>query len=345
MKAAVLRSGHMVVDTFAEPVPGEGEVLVAVHACGICGSDLHFVHHGANFLALTSEMNGVTKRPPVDLTRDVHMGHEFCAEVLEWGPRTTGPKPGTLVTSMPVLMRNGERQSLSFSNSAAGAYGERMVLSSELLVPVPSGVTAVNAALTEPLAVGLHAVNASGIQPGQGAVVIGCGPVGLTLIACLKNIGVSPVIASDYSSARRAIAVEMGADVVVDPTQQDVVSAWQQHDGKQPLVVFEAVGVPGLINTVMRDVPRETKIVVVGLCMEPDTFQPVFGVLKELTLQFVVTYSPQEFEQAMHLIAEGDIDVSPMVTGQVGLNDIAQAFSDLSQADQHTKIMVMPLMA
>ena len=79
--------------------------------------------------------------------------------------------------------------------------------------------------------------------------------------------------------------------------------------------------------------------------MEPDTFQPVFGVLKELTLQFVVTYSPQEFEQAMHLIAEGTIDVSPMVTGQVGLNDIAQAFSDLSQADQHTKIMVMSLMA
>jgi 2-desacetyl-2-hydroxyethyl bacteriochlorophyllide A dehydrogenase len=345
MKAAVLRSGHMVVDTFAEPVPGEGEVLVAVHACGICGSDLHFVHHGANFLALTSEMNGVNKRPPVDLARDVHMGHEFCVEVLEWGPRTTGPKPGTLVTSMPVLVRNGERQSLSFSNSVAGAYGERMVLSSELLVPVPSGVTAVNAALTEPLAVGLHAVNVSGIKPGQSAVVIGCGPVGLTLIACLKNVGISPVIASDYSPARRAIAAQMGADLVVDPREQDVVSAWQQHDGKQPLVVFEAVGVPGLINTVMRDVPRETKIVVVGLCMEPDTFQPVFGVLKELTLQFVVTYSPQEFEQAMHLIAEGAIDVSPMVTGQVGLNDIAQAFKDLSQPDQHTKIMVMPLMA
>jgi threonine dehydrogenase-like Zn-dependent dehydrogenase len=95
----------------------------------------------------------------------------------------------------------------------------------------------------------------------------------------------------------------------------------------------------------MRYVPRETKIVVVGLCMEPDTFQPVFGVLKELTLQFVVTYSPKEFQQAMHLIAEGTIDVSPMITGQVGLNDIAQAFSDLSHPDQHTKIMVMPLMA
>ena len=131
---------------------------------------------------------------------------------------------------------------------------------------------------------------------------------------------------------------------MVDPSKQDVVSAWRQHDGKQSLVVFEAVGVPGLINTVMRDVPRETKIVVVGLCMEPDTFQPVFGVLKELTLQFVVTYSPKEFEQAMHLIADGTIDVSPMVTGQVGLNEIAQAFSDLSHPDQHTKIMVMPLL-
>ena len=342
MRAAVLRSGQLVVDNFAEPIPGPGEVLVAVRACGICGSDLHFVQHGADFLRLSSEMNGVTRRAPVDLGRDVHMGHEFCAEVLESGPGTAGPQPGTLVTSMPMLIRNGERQSLSFSNTVAGAYGERMVLSNELLVTVPSGIDVSHAAMTEPLAVGLHAVNRSGIAKGQAAVIIGCGAVGLTVIACLKTKGISPIIASDYSAARRAAALAMGADIVVNPADEDLIEVWNKHDGRQPLVVFEAVGVPGIINATMRDVPRETKIVVVGLCMQSDTFQPVFGVLKELTIQFVVTYTGEEFEQALHLIADGTVDVAPMITGHVGLTGIAQAFTDLSQPELHTKIVVTP---
>jgi len=342
VKAAVLRSGQLVVDNFAEPIPGPGEVLVAVRACGICGSDLHFVQHGADFLRLSSEMNGVTRRAPVDLGRDVHMGHEFCAEVLESGPGTAGPKPGTLVTSMPMLIRNGERQSLSFSNTVAGAYGERMVLSNELLVTVPSGIDVSHAAMTEPLAVGLHAVNRSGIAQGQAAVIIGCGAVGLTVIACLKTKGISPIIASDYSAARRAAARAMGADIVVNPADEDLIEVWNNHDGRQPLVVFEAVGIPGIINATMRDVPRETKIVVVGLCMQSDTFQPVYGVLKELTIQFVVTYTGEEFEQAMRLIAEGTVDVAPMITGHVGLDGIAQAFTDLSQPELHTKIVVTP---
>lgn len=342
MRAAVLRAGQLVVDNFAEPIPGPGEVLVAVRACGICGSDLHFVQHGADFLRLSSEMNGVTRRAPVDLGRDVHMGHEFCAEVLESGPGTVGPQPGTLVTSMPMLVRNGERQSLSFSNTVAGAYGERMVLSNELLVTVPSGIDVSHAAMTEPLAVGLHAVNRSGIAKGQAAAIIGCGAVGLTVIACLKTKGISPIIASDYSAARRAAALAMGADIVVNPADEDLIEVWNKNDGRQPLVVFEAVGVPGIINATMRDVPRETKIVVVGLCMESDTIQPVYGVLKELTIQFVVTYTGEEFEQAMHLIADGTVDVAPMITGHVGLSGIAQAFTDLSQPELHTKIVVTP---
>ena len=342
MRAAVLRAGQLVVDNFAEPIPGPGEVLVAVRACGICGSDLHFVQHGADFLRLSGEMNGVTRRAPVDLGRDVHMGHEFCAEVLESGPGTVGPKPGTLVTSMPMLVRNGERQSLSFSNTVAGAYGERMVLSNELLVTVPSGIDVSHAAMTEPLAVGLHAVNRSGIAKGQAAAIIGCGAVGLTVIACLKTKGISPIIASDYSAARRAAALAMGADIVVNPADEDLIEVWNKNDGRQPLVVFEAVGVPGIINATMRDVPRETKIVVVGLCMESDTIQPVYGVLKELTIQFVVTYTGEEFEQAMHLIADGTVDVAPMITGHVGLSGIAQAFTDLSQPELHTKIVVTP---
>lgn len=341
MRAAVLRGGRLVVDNVGEPAPGEGEVLVAVKACGICGSDLHFVDHGADFLRLTSEAYGGVA-PSVDLSRDVRMGHEFSAEVIASGPRTDGPKPGTIVTSMPILMRGGQRISLSFSNSEAAAYGERMVLSSDVLVSAPSGCDADAIALTEPLAVGLHAVNKSGVARGTTALVAGCGPVGLTVIACLKARGIGPIIASDFSAARRATAMAMGADIVIDPAVDDLFAAWRREGGRQPVVMFEAVGVPGLINTAMREMPRDGKIVVVGLCMQTDHFEPTYGVIKELTLQFVVTYTPQEFRDAMHLIADGAVDVAPMITGRVALDDIATAFSDLSRPGAHTKILVKP---
>lgn len=324
-----------------EPTPREDEVLVGVKACGICGSDLHFVDHGADFLRLSSEAFG-TSVYSVDLARDVRMGHEFSAEVIAAGPNTQGPKPGTLVTSMPLLMRGGNRVSLSFSNSEAGAYGERMVLSNDVLVTAPSDCDPDALALTEPLAVGLHAVNKSGIEKGTTALVAGCGPVGLTVIACLKARGIGPIIASDFSAARRATAVAMGADVVVDAADDDLFDAWRRAGARQPVVMFEAVGVPGLINAAMRAMPRDGKIVVVGLCMQTDRFEPTYGVLKELSLQFVVTYTPAEFREAMHLIADGVVDVGPMITGRVDLNDIAGAFAELARPDVHTKILVKP---
>lgn len=341
MRAAVLRNGRLVVDDVAEPKPVEGEVLVAVKACGICGSDLHFVDHGADFLRLSSEAYGLD-RPMVDLSRDVRMGHEFSAEVIESGPNTTGPKPGTIVTSMPLLMRGGNRISLSFSNTEAAAYGERMVLTNDVLVAAPAGADADRISLTEPLAVGLHAVNKSGIEKGNTALIVGCGPVGLTVIGCLKARGIGPIIASDYSAARRATALAMGADVVVDPATSDLFDTWRSTDSTQPMVLFEAVGAKGLINTAMRRMPRDGKIVVVGLCMQTDSFEPTYGVLKELTLQFVVTYTPGEFRDAMRLIADGVVDVGPMITGRVGLDDIAAAFTELGTPDKHTKILVVP---
>lgn len=341
MKAAVLRQGRLLVESVDEPRPAEGEVLVAVKACGICGSDLHFVDHGADFLRLSSEAYGLAK-PTVDLSRDVRMGHEFSAEVIESGPNTAGPKPGTIVTSMPVLIRGGNRLSLSFSNTEAGAYGERMVLSNDVLVAAPSGADTDRIALTEPLAVGLHAVNKSGVEKGTTALIIGCGPVGLTVIGCLKARGIGPIIASDFSAARRATALAMGADVVVDPATTDLFDTWRATNSQQPMMIFEAVGARGLINDAMRRVPRDTKIVVVGLCMQTDSFEPTYGVLKELTLQFVVTYTPGEFRDAMHLIADGTVDVSPMITGRVGLDGIAEAFRELGAPDTHTKILVVP---
>ncbi len=345
MRAAVLRDGQMVVaDDVAEPQPAFGQVLVDVKACGICGSDLHFAKHGQTMLDLGKEMNGMPDfgRLPPDLGRDLFMGHEFAAEVLEYGPGTEGPPPGSLVTSIPIMLTATGMTDLAYTNEYPAGYSERMLLSAPMLVEVPNGLDAKRAALTEPMAVGLHAVNRSEITERSGALVLGCGPVGLAVIAALRLKGVETIVATDFSAARRALAATMGASEVVDPRDEPAFEAWRRVGGAKDLVVFEAIGVPGIINEALRDAPPRSKIVVVGVCMEQDTITPYYGVGKELSIQFVLAYDPMEFAGSLRSIAEGEIDVTPMITGEVDLDGVAGAFTDLGNPDDHCKIIVMP---
>jgi len=334
----------VVRDDVPDPEPGFGQVLVQVKACGICGSDLHFAKHGATMLALGREIEGIPDmgRTAPDLDRDVFMGHEFSAEVLEVGPDTIGPQPGTLVTSIPAMLTLTGVKDLVYSNDLPAGYSERMLLSAPMLLEVPNGLGPDRAALTEPMAVGFHAVNRSGIEPGAGALVLGCGPVGLAVIAALQLRDVAPIVASDYSPARRALAERMGAHVVVDPAQEQAFDVWAREGGARPLVVFEAIGVPGVIDGMLRSAPPQTRIVVVGVCMERDAITPFFAIGKELNLQFVLGYDPMEFEATLRSIAEGTIDVEPMITGRVGLDGVPDAFQALAHPDDHCKILVTP---
>jgi len=334
----------VVRDDVTDPVPEFGQVLVQVKACGICGSDLHFAKHGATMLALGQEMEGVPDmgRTPPDLDRDIFMGHEFSAEVIDIGPDTVGPKPGTLVTSIPMMLTMTGVKDLVYSNDLPAGYSERMLLSAPMLVEVPNGLEAGLAALTEPMAVGLHAVNRSGIAAGTGALVLGCGPVGLAVIAALKHRGIDPIVASDYSPARRAVAEQMGAHVSVDPAVEGAFDAWTREGGGRPLVVFEAIGVPGIIDSALRSAPPQTRIVVVGVCMERDAITPFYAIGKELNLSFVLGYDPMEFEASLRAIAEGEVDVTPMITGRVGLDGVPEAFRALADPDEHCKILVTP---
>jgi threonine dehydrogenase-like Zn-dependent dehydrogenase len=346
MRAAVLRAGEIVVrDDVPEPVPAAGEVLVQVRACGVCGSDLHFARHGASMVALGEEMEGagaIGTGAGVDLGRDVFMGHEFSAEVLEAGPGTAAPAPGTIVTSIPTLLTPTGIREIVYSNDVACGYGERMVLSVPLLVTVPDGLDPGHAALTEPMAVGIHAVNRGGIEPGEGALVLGCGPVGLAVVAALRARGIDTIVASDYSPARRQLALAMGAHEAVDPAREPAFDAWRGTAGEEQVVVFEVVGVPGVIDSIFRAAPRGARIVVVGVCMERDTVTPLFASAKELSLRYVFGYDLNEFAASLDAIAQGTIDVAPLITGRVDLDGVPGAFDALSHPDRHGKILVTP---
>ena len=349
MRAAVLNKGEILVrEDVDEPVPGLGQALVQVKACGICGSDLHFAKHGASMLALGREMAGgmmadAGARPELDLDQDVYMGHEFAAELLELGPDTESDiKPGALVTAIPVLMGMGGVEPIVYSNTTKAGYGERMLLTAPLLLEVPNGLPAEHAALTEPMAVGLHGVNKGRLQEGEGAIVLGCGPVGLACIAALKVKGIGPVVAADFSPARRALAATMGADEAVDPREETAWAAWGRAGKGRTPVVFEAIGVPGIINDIMRSAPAGARVVVVGVCMENDTINPFFGISKELNIQFALGYDPMEFAGSLRSIAEGEIDVAPMVTAQVPLEKTPWAFEALGNPEEHCKIIVTP---
>ncbi|ETB26696.1 zinc-binding dehydrogenase [Mycobacterium avium] len=337
MRAAVLRDGRMVYrDDVPEPIPETGQVLVGVRACGICGSDLHFAAHGAQVLQMSDRVAGGAGGMRVDLDHDIFMGHEFSAEILEAGPDTETHPPGTWVTSLPVLLSAKGVEPIVYSNTTIGGYAERMLLSAPLLLPIPNGLDVKHAALTEPMAVGLHAVNKSNITPAETALVLGCGPIGIAIIAALATRGVESIVASDFSPKRRQLATAMGAHRTLDPAQGS------PFDSVKPAVVFEAVGVPGIIDDVLLRARPGTRLVVAGVCMQPDTVHPFFAIAKEINVQFVLAYTPEEFGDSLRALAEGDIDVAPLITGEVGLDGVGAAFDDLADPERHCKVLVTP---
>ena len=358
MRAAVMRSQRLVVADLPPPEPGPGEVLVKTLACGICGSDLHALKHAERFVEASRRAGSVFT---MDLSRDVVMGHEFCAEIVEHGPETTKAlRSGTRVCSRPSLIRADGPRAVGYSNDTPGGYAEYMRLTEALLLEVPNGLPTEQAALTEPMAVGLHAVAKARLEADDVPLVIGCGPVGLAVIAALRLSGAGPIVAADFSSRRRDLATALGADIVVDPakatpwptwreaavwrdvSRAPVLPPWIAGPPLRPAVVFECVGVPGVLDQIMAAAPKGSRIVVVGVCMEPDTIYPMLGISKELNLQFVLGYTPDEFATTLRHIAYGKIPTTPLITGKVGIEGVAGAFEALATPERHAKILVEP---
>ncbi len=210
------------------------------------------------------------------------------------------------------------------------------------------------------MAVGVHAVERANTGPDDVPLVVGCGPVGLAVIAALKLKGLEPIVATDFSPARRGLARTMGADIVVDPAETSPYTCWEEaaqpsdeHPAAglalpvfgpsfRPGVFFECVGVPGILRQLVEGAARGSRIVVVGVCMESDHFEPLIAINKEISMEFVLAYTPLEFAETLQHIAEGRILVEPLISGTVGLAEVPGAFKELATPDRHAKIIVDP---
>jgi len=338
MQVALMERGRIWVDTQDVPTPGPGEVLVRTAACGICGSDLHAAAHTDDFVATSRETGGAFK---LTSFAPVVLGHEFCAEVVDFGPDCQRELSiGQLVCSMPVLLRSTP-VAVGYDPDTPGGFSEYMRLSERLLLPVPAGTPVSAAALTEPMAVGYHAVNKARLSGSETALVIGCGPVGLAVITALKAAGIGPIVGADYSAGRRNFATAQGATSIVDPQTESAFASAEVRTAKE-LVVFECVGVKGMLDSIFAGVPQNTRIVVVGVCLQMDHARPLIAINKELNVQYVLGYSGKEFAESLIHIADGKFDVADLVTDKVGLDGVADAFERLRSPDKHAKILVTP---
>lgn len=394
MKAVVCCGGSLEVADIPAPEPGPGQVLLNVSRAGICGSDLHLRSNIDDFITAAAAVSDGAAPPGA---AGVVFGHEFSGEVADYGPGTHRRwKPGTLMVAMPMCRHGHQPHIVGTTPDAPGSFAEQMVVQESVAFAVPNGLSAEHAALTEPMAVAWHAVQRSRIQRGQTAYVIGCGPIGMAVIAFLKAKGVEVVIASDLSPRRRELAKRCGADVVIDPQLADPFAArpapgrstrvagisfpnapwsvpghpddmnlafdameklrrfallpwWQlfraMHrfdKGPAGPVVFECVGIPGMLHRLIMDAPVMSRIIVVGACLEPDTIHPIAANMKEVDLRFSVGYNPGEFRDALHMLADGKVDPAPFLTGTVGLHGVDAAFDALGKPEEHAKVLIDP---
>jgi threonine dehydrogenase-like Zn-dependent dehydrogenase len=382
MRAVVCEGHELSVREVPDLIPGPGQVVIEVQRCGICGSDLHSRLHADDLADVLGEIG---YDDYMRAAHPVVLGHELFGVVAERGPDTRGtPAEGTPVVALPLVRHGREIHAVGLSAKAPGGYAERVIVQESMVLKVPNGLTPDTAALTEPMAVAWHAVNRGEVRRGDLAVVLGCGPVGLAVISVLKARGVEKVVASDLSAGRRALATACGADVVVDPrevspfagcadlghftTMQGPIGAaldavegldrlpipwwysWRALDKvgattpKAP-VVFECVGVPGMLDQVLAGVPLYSRVVVVGVCMGADALRPSMAINKEIDLRFVVGYTPLEFRDTLHALADGRLDPGPVVTGHVGYDGIATAFDALADPEAHAKVHIDPALA
>jgi (R,R)-butanediol dehydrogenase/meso-butanediol dehydrogenase/diacetyl reductase len=328
VRAAVLGSrGDMTVEQVSDPAPDPGQLVIRVTACGICGSDL--------------------KARPA-MSHGTVMGHEFCGEVVALGQGVGDPwRVGMSAAALPVLscgvcswcqageVAHCESARLIGLGGSPGGFAEFVAVSADLSFALPEGLPPSFGALVEPFAVGLHTARVGAIGEGDSVLVIGAGPVGLTTAKWAQVLGASEVVVSDPVAARRELCGAFGAAGVLDPTADELGDGYD--------VVIDCVGKPGLLDQCVAATRTKGRVVVAGVCVEPDPYLPAMALMKELTVAFSVYYRPEEFRSVIDAFTTGRIDPGPLVTKTVPLDQVDGAFDSLIGSVVDSKILVDPM--
>jgi (R,R)-butanediol dehydrogenase / meso-butanediol dehydrogenase / diacetyl reductase len=322
--AALTASGSFEVVAVPDPSPGDGELVLRVRACGICGSDLKAYRYF----------------PPGAV-----LGHEFCGDVVAVGPGAGGWSAGEFAASLPVRScgrcrwclggepAHCERADLLGLGGPAGAFAEyvRVTAATSVLLPPELGAYG---ALVEPLSVGLHTVSAARLRPGDRVLVIGAGNVGMAVTTWACRLGAGEIVVSDPAPARRAGAAAFGASGAHDPADGPPSGAFD--------VVFECAGMPGTVQAAIDAVGVHGRVVVAGVCTAPDPVAHVAAVMKEVHVRYAAYYRTEEFASAARLVASGAVDPAPFVSRTVPLGGLGGAFDDLESGSGDRKVLVDP---
>jgi (R,R)-butanediol dehydrogenase / meso-butanediol dehydrogenase / diacetyl reductase len=331
--AAFRRQNEMMVIDAPEPAARAGEVVLKVHNCGICGSDLHACQYG------------------LGMPEGSIMGHEFCGEIREIGAGVSGFRVGERVAGLPFVFcgecercRSGmEIHCLKLKGlglgQLPGAYAEFVACSAASLFKLPDNISSRDGALVEPLSVGLHGVKRSRLKAGMTVLVMGAGPIGLATLTWLKAKGAT-VVVSELAEGRGELARKLGADVIVNPRAQDPADKVREMTGYNPQLVFECIGVKGTLGQAIGMVAPRGQVVVVGVCMEADEIQPLQCIMREVDVSFVLGYDPADFDETISALATGKIKPQPMVTDIIGVEQVPEMFQTLRRPGTHAKVLV-----
>ncbi|WP_382303658.1 2,3-butanediol dehydrogenase [Herbiconiux sp. UC225_62] len=350
MKAARFHAARdLRVEDVPEPELRPGAVMVDIAWCGICGSDLHEYLVGPNFIPHPGHPHPISGEEP-----PIIMGHEFSGTISAVGEGVTDLVVGQNVVVEPYIIRDDvpmgpdDEYQLSPDTNFVGLAGrggglsEKVVADRKWVHPI-GDIPLDQAALIEPLAVSHHAVTRSGAQPGQTAIVGGAGPIGLMTAAILKAKGLT-VLVSEINPARKEKARVIGVDAVFDPTEVDVAEEVRgRTGGKGADVAFECTSVQPVLDMLMDAVKPTGTIINVSVWMAPAAVDMERVVIKEITLRGSMAYA-HDHAAVIALIQEGSIDLEPLITSRIALDDVVeQGFERLIENNAtEVKILVHP---
>ena len=358
MRAAVLRGRTVETRETADPVPGDGQLLLKVLSCAICASDLHFMD---NPEAVADDDSGLWDYHE---DADIVMGHEFVGEIIGHGP---GIDPaefpiGARVTSLPVLNVAGVHRIIGCSPAAPGGFGEFMLVQDMFARVVPDDVPVDHAALADAFAVGEYYVRDSGISDDGSAIpiVVGAGAIGLSAVAALARRGVNPIIVADYNEGRLATARDLGATHTVDPRERSPYDLWTElalggrdtpslvelnHAGATAIPgcnVYEFVGHPGVLDGIIGACPAGTHIHTAGGAPEGDHISSATAKKKGVVIHFGGGPKHEDWYGTLAAVVAGDLDPSPVIGMVVDLDGVPEAIDLARRADGPARIMIHP---